>query len=154
MAISCTLLITLQLVLSPCRDTILRLAASLQEVPKNELSVSLLGSTSDAQPASPPTTPEYSRSVFLGTTLALYVSQFSLALVIPSVKIIWDILGGTFATLISYAIPAAAYLVLTAPEDITPRKALRRTLARLMLYGSLLTCAVCTINTIYGLVVN
>lgn len=137
-AISCTLLITLQLVLSPCRDTILRLVASFNNASSTS-SAHLMIFT------------EHSRPVFLGTTLALYVSQFLLALVIPSVKIIWDILGGTFATLISYAIPAAAYLVLTAPEDVTPRKALRRTLAKIMLYGSLLTCLVCTINTIYGL---
>lgn len=163
-----TLLLTLQLVLPFCRESCFRFYACIMENPppiqnkfevSNELWVEAPGTMeSDAhrQGSHLPLgeTPTFSRRIFIGITLALYVSQLLLACVVPSVKIVWDIFGGTFATIICYTVPAAAYLALTASAEIAPRKTSRRALATAMFYTSFALCAVCTASTFYGLALD
>ena len=92
------------------------------------------------------------RRVFLGCTFALYASQFLLAVVIPSVSVIWGILGSTGALAISFTIPAASYLQVTNSPDVIDRKKGRRAVASAMVHGSIALALLCTSNTMYNLV--
>jgi len=92
------------------------------------------------------------RRVFLRCTFALYASQFLLAVVIPSVSVIWGILGSTGALAISFTIPAASYLQVTNSPDVIGRKKGRRAVAATMVYGSIALALLCTSNTIYNLI--
>lgn len=92
------------------------------------------------------------RRAFVACTLAVYASQFLLAVAIPSVSIIWGILGSTGALAIAFTIPAASYLQVTSAPAVAARKRARRGLATAMVYGSLALALLCTTSTVYNLV--
>ena len=94
------------------------------------------------------------RRVFLAYTFALYASQFLLAVVIPSVSVIWGILGATGALAISFTIPAASYLQVTNSPSVIGRKKGRRAVASAMVHRSIALALLCTSNTIYNLVAS
>lgn len=159
-----TLLLTLQLVLPFCREALLRFAFTFAETwfqgHQFELKTSswkenhidrdrIVRIDEQRRLASSGTEIALSRTSFIGLTLALYVSQLVVACAVPSMKYIWFIFGGTMATILSYTIPAACYLSLTASESVAPRKAIRRGLAWAMYYLSMILCVVCTSNTLY-----
>jgi len=91
------------------------------------------------------------RSTFVALTLALFVSQFMIGMVVPSVSIIWGILGSTGAMAISFVIPSASYLVVTGDPEVAARKGARRGVAMAMLVTSSALCVLCTSTTVIGL---
>lgn len=111
------------------------------------------GGSSGGESPGPASTPRAPRRAFVACTLAVYASQFLLAVVIPSVSVIWGVLGSTGALAVAFTIPAASYLQVTSPPLVAARKRGRRAAATAMVYGSLALALLCTTNTVYNLAV-
>ena len=84
-------------------------------------------------------------------TLLIFVAQFAVASVTPTVSTVWAFIGSIVGPIIAFVIPAASYLMITSPAEIQNRKQWWRFCSWTLLVSSICAMCVCTYITIHDI---
>ncbi|CAH0485543.1 unnamed protein product [Peronospora farinosa] len=169
------LLVTIQLsfplIIQPCRANLLRLVKIIRSYSyargkasygldssyseEGELvgeETTLLPSIGEALPIGTinASTPARFRdsAVHVLLTVGIMASVITIALISPGVSVVWNLMGSTVGLLISYVLPCVSYVSIRREKPNTDR---RKLTAWIILAGSSIICAVCTIQAFVSL---
>ncbi|CAH0520012.1 unnamed protein product [Peronospora belbahrii] len=161
-----TILLSLPLIIQPCRANLLRLAKIIRNYSRARATVSytLASSNSDESEAAGEETmllPIRDEAAVVGMinastsarfraaavhvllTISIMASVITIALILPGVAGVWNLMGSTVGLLISYVLPCVSYVSIRREK---PNRDRRKLTAWIILAASSITCVVCTIQ--------
>ncbi|DBA04061.1 TPA: hypothetical protein N0F65_009408 [Lagenidium giganteum] len=148
MGLLVTILLSIPLIIQPCRMNILRLAKYINgfvSAARNGEDVALLDTPRTPAlrrgGAQVPLSERLSTHVLL--TLAIIASVVTLALDLPGVAVVWNIMGSTVGILISYVLPCISYVLIRNNKPHTNK---RKATAWFIFSVSAVMCVACTLQ--------
>ncbi|GAB9469893.1 hypothetical protein Gpo141_00007156 [Globisporangium polare] len=143
-----TIMMNLPLIMQPCRMNTIRLGKYVSGFIKTYSSRSSYGediallTTPTAMQAVTPAVPNQNVFHFVLTVL-LISGAVSLALVLPGVAVVWNMVGSTVGILISYVLPCVSYILIRKNRENMDR---RKVTAWSILVVSSIMCVACTLQ--------
>lgn len=147
-----TIMMNLPLIMQPCRMNTIRLGKYVSGFVKTWRSPSRSGediallTTPTALPeAVTPAVPYVSQNVVhIALTVGLIGGAVALALVLPGVAVVWNMVGSTVGILISYVLPCVSYILI---RQNRPNSDHRKVTAWAILVVSSVMCVACTLQS-------
>ncbi|GAB9469892.1 Sodium-coupled neutral amino acid transporter [Globisporangium polare] len=145
-----TIMLSMPLIMQPCRLNIVRLANYVRGFAKSYASTSLNGE--DIRLLTTPTAAISREAVRGGSrakkdafhvilTVVLISGAVALALVLPGVAVVWNMMGSTVGILISYVLPCISYVAIRKKK---PNSDKRKLAAWGIFLASAVMCVACT----------
>ncbi|TDH65873.1 hypothetical protein CCR75_001315 [Bremia lactucae] len=148
-----TLQLGLSLIIQPCRANVFRLAKIATGYTRSKIYSTCDLSESENEEAADESTRLVtppgghaqagltSNIVYVLLTVGIMTSVLSIAFLLPTVAIVWNIMGSTVGLLVSYVLPCVSYVRIRREKPKTDRRIIS---AWLILVVSSLACAACT----------
>ncbi|TMW56397.1 hypothetical protein Poli38472_006407 [Pythium oligandrum] len=148
-----TILLSMPLIIQPCRRNSIRLYTYVQGFlqSSNQSSEELRLLTTPTvtreplQQTAPVLSPKITHALL---TILILTSTVSLALVLPGVAVVWNIMGSTVGLLISYVLPCISYALIRQNKPHTDR---RRLTAWVIFAISAVVCVACTVQAVLSI---
>lgn len=147
-----TIMMNLPLIMQPCRMNTIRLGKYISGFVKTYGSraahgedIALLTTPTALPEAVTPAVPYVNQTVFhVGLTVALICGVVALALVLPGVAVVWNMVGSTVGILISYVLPCVSYIIIRKSRPNSDR---RKITAWGILVVSSIMCVACSLQS-------
>ncbi|GLD93878.1 hypothetical protein PINS_up002483 [Pythium insidiosum] len=148
-----TILLSMPLIIQPCRLNTIRLVSYVRGFSRatessEELRL-LTTPTAVRDPARvkvPMLSPRASHALL---TVGILACTTSLALVLPGVAVVWNVMGSTVGLLISYVLPCISYVIIRKNKPHSDR---RRLAAWFVFCVSAVVCFGCTVQAVLSLI--
>lgn len=147
-----TIMMNLPLIMQPCRMNTIRLGKYVSGFVKtwhskaqNGEDIALLTTPTAHHEAVTPAVSHANQNVIhAALTISLVSGAVALALVLPGVAVVWNMVGSTVGILISYVLPCVSYILIRKNRPTSDR---RKLTAWVILVVSSAMCVACTLQS-------